>query len=53
VKKRMDDLRHVQTVLKSSLERCRQTEQQGHCQVIDRLTATASASPKSPRSAGS
>jgi MerR family mercuric resistance operon transcriptional regulator len=45
VKKRMDDLRHVQSVLKSSLEKCRKTEQQGHCQVIDRLTATATRKP--------
>jgi len=53
VKKRMDDLRHVQSVLKSSLERCRRTEQQGHCEVIDRLSATASASPKPTRHSGS
>jgi MerR family mercuric resistance operon transcriptional regulator len=50
VRKRMDDLRHVQSVLKSSLEKCRKTEQQGHCQVIGRLTATASR--KSRRQAG-
>jgi MerR family mercuric resistance operon transcriptional regulator len=41
VQQRMEDLRHVQSVLKSSLEKCRRTEEQGHCEVIDRLTAAS------------
>ena len=45
VKQRMEDLRHVQSVLKSSLENCRRTEQSGHCQVLDRLNAASSANP--------
>lgn len=49
VKKRMDDLRHVQSVLKSSLEKCHRTEQRGHCQVIDRLNAASSVAAKDSR----
>ncbi|MCI0457335.1 MAG: heavy metal-responsive transcriptional regulator [Gemmataceae bacterium] len=45
VKQRMQDLRHVQGVLKSSLEKCRRTEQSGHCEVLDRLKAASSAKP--------
>jgi len=44
-------LRHVQSVLKSSLEKCRRTEQSGHCEVLDRLNAASSVSPsRRPRS---
>jgi DNA-binding transcriptional MerR regulator len=43
VKKRMNDLRHVQRVLKSYLVKCRCTEQRGRCQAIDRLNAARSA----------
>jgi DNA-binding transcriptional MerR regulator len=43
VKQRMEDLRHVQSVLKSSLEKCRRTEQTGRCEVLDRLNAACSA----------
>jgi MerR family mercuric resistance operon transcriptional regulator len=43
VQQRMEDLRHVQSVLKSSLEKCRRTEQTGHCEVLDRLSAASSA----------
>jgi DNA-binding transcriptional MerR regulator len=53
VNKRMDDLRHVQGVLLSTLEKCRRTEPRGHCQVIDRLTAASSGPVKRPRRAHS
>jgi len=42
---RMTDLRHVQRVLKATLESCRQAAWQGHCQVIERLTATSVSHP--------
>ncbi len=45
VKQRMQDLRHVQGVLQSSLEKCRRTQQSGHCEVLDRLKAVSSARP--------
>ena len=45
LEKRMADLRHVQRVLKATLERCRKTEWQGRCQVIERLTATSASHP--------
>lgn len=34
---RLRDLRHVQKVLKSSLENCRKTEQAGCCHVVETL----------------
>src|SRR5262245_44204664 len=37
IAERLKDLRHVQRVLKSSLERCRKTEQAGCCHVIETL----------------
>jgi DNA-binding transcriptional MerR regulator len=46
VKKHMNDLRHVQSVLTSYLEKCRRTERRGRCQAIDRLNAASSAPPK-------
>ncbi len=53
VKQRMEDLRHVQGVLKSSLEKCRRTERPGHCEVLERLDAAASSKAKHPRQARS
>jgi MerR family mercuric resistance operon transcriptional regulator len=46
VKQRMEDLRHVQSVLKSSLDKCRRSEHSGHCQVLERLNAASSAKPR-------
>ncbi len=37
IEERLKDLRHVQRVLKSSLEKCKQTEQAGCCHVIETL----------------
>jgi DNA-binding transcriptional MerR regulator len=45
LEQRMADLRHVQRVLKTTLERCRKMEWQGLCQVIERLTATSLSHP--------
>lgn len=39
---RLHDLRHMQRVLKTSLQLCHQTEQNGQCQVMDDLTSAAS-----------
>ncbi len=41
VAKRMKELRHVQRVLRASLEACKQHEVSGRCQVVDDLTARA------------
>ncbi len=38
---RLADLDHVQSVLKSSLKLCRQSERSGRCRVIDDLSAAA------------
>lgn len=45
VEKRMADLRHVQSVLKTSLEMCRRSNQNGQCEVIEQLTAVSSSQP--------
>ncbi len=45
LEKRMADLRRVQRVLKTTLERCRETEWKGRCQVIDTLAATSASHP--------
>jgi MerR family mercuric resistance operon transcriptional regulator len=37
IAERLRDLRHVQRVLKSSLEKCKKTEQAGCCHVIETL----------------
>lgn len=37
---RLKDLRHVQKVLKASIEKCRETEQAGCCHVIETLQST-------------
>jgi MerR family mercuric resistance operon transcriptional regulator len=41
---RLRDLRHVQKVLKQSLEECRQHEQSGRCKVVDELSARSKSS---------
>jgi DNA-binding transcriptional MerR regulator len=41
VRQRLGDLRHVQSVLKSSLAKCQRTERPGHCEVLDRLNAAS------------
>ena len=38
---RMKELRHVQRVLRASLETCKEHETSGRCHVVDDLTATA------------
>jgi MerR family mercuric resistance operon transcriptional regulator len=45
LEKRMADLRHVQRVLKATLARCRETEWQGRCHIIDRLAAASASQP--------
>ena len=40
---RMKELRHVQKVLKVSLEACREHEETGRCKIIDTLSASARA----------
>ncbi|RUL84392.1 MerR family transcriptional regulator [Tautonia sociabilis] len=46
VKRRLDDLGHIREVLEAALARCVETEQTGHCEVIDALTAVPGPSPK-------
>lgn len=41
IEKRMADLRHVQRVLKASLEMCHLSNQDDRCVVIDQLTAAS------------
>ena len=41
VEARMKELRHVRRVLRQSLERCRQHERTGRCEVVDELSARA------------
>lgn len=47
LKRRMEDLRHVERVLRSALDACRRTEEPGRCELIDRLSQ-ASGAPKRP-----
>jgi MerR family mercuric resistance operon transcriptional regulator len=46
LKRRMEDLLHVERVLRSALDACRKTEEPGHCQLIERLSHASSPSPK-------
>jgi MerR family mercuric resistance operon transcriptional regulator len=46
VKSRMDELRHVERVLKSFLKKCRQTSRKGHCAVLDKLNAASFATTR-------
>jgi len=41
VKTRMQDLRHVERVLKSFLAKCRESNRRGHCAVIEELNASS------------
>jgi MerR family mercuric resistance operon transcriptional regulator len=41
LERRLTDLQHVQRVLQATLTRCRETQQDGRCQLIDMLTATS------------
>lgn len=43
LRKRLEQLRHVQAILHSSLRMCRRTERRGRCEVIEKLTVAASA----------
>ena len=44
---RIVDLRHLRAVLKSYLKRCRTGQKDGHCEVIDDLSARSSTSARS------
>lgn len=41
IDKRLSDLRHVQKVLRASLHKCRKTQQDGCCHVLETLHASA------------
>ena len=41
IEKRLKDLRHVRRVLNSSLKKCRESEQNENCQVIETLRGTS------------
>lgn len=45
IDKRLSDLRHVQRVLKVSLQKCRKTEQKGCCHVLETLHSSSSPQP--------
>jgi MerR family mercuric resistance operon transcriptional regulator len=45
LERRLTDLQHVQRVLQATLTRCRETQQDGRCQLIDWLTATSVSHP--------
>ena len=51
VKKRMDDLHHVQRVLQAALRGCQRTGQTEHCRVIDTLNAASLSSKRGCRQA--
>ena len=54
LKKRLEQLQHVEAILRSSLRKCRRTERSGRCQVIETLKVAASSpSPRVPRPAPS
>lgn len=46
LRKRMDDLRRVERVLKSALGVCQKTEAAGHCETLDKLTKCACCPPE-------
>ena len=46
VKKRMDDLRRVEGVLKSALGECRKAQLSGHCEVLDKLVQCSCCPPE-------
>lgn len=45
IERRMADLWHVRRVLKATLEKCREVQWSGRCQIIDTLTATSATHP--------
>ncbi len=49
LRNRMEQMREVEAVLRSSLKMCRQFERTGRCQVIDNLKQTATSPPKRAR----
>ena len=49
VKQRMKELRHVERVLKTFLDKCQQSSRTGYCQVIEDLNEQTR-SPRSPKS---
>lgn len=50
VKRRMDELRHLRSVLEASLKQCRKSEETGHCVALESLVAEShEPSSKSPR----
>ncbi|MGB9619786.1 MAG: heavy metal-responsive transcriptional regulator, partial [Armatimonadota bacterium] len=46
IEKRLKDLRHVRRILKSALEKCKETQQAGCCYVIEALRRNSSPSPQ-------
>ena len=42
IDKRLSDLRHVQKVLRAALQKCRKTERQGCCHVLETLRSSSS-----------
>jgi DNA-binding transcriptional MerR regulator len=46
IKRRMDELRHVERVLRSAFATCRESEEQGSCELIDRLSQASSPVPR-------
>lgn len=45
VDRRSKELAHVQAILKASLRKCRQAEQSGRCEVIERLKTVSASAP--------
>jgi DNA-binding transcriptional MerR regulator len=45
LEQRMADLRHVQRVLKATLQRCREAQWSGRCHILETLTATSALHP--------
>ena len=59
IERRLSDLetrlgqnRHVKGVLKAQLQRCREEEAEGHCQMMDELDVASSQKPLSSNSSG-
>lgn len=46
VRKRMDDLRRVERVLKAAFGECQKTERPGHCETLDMLYECSGCPPK-------
>ncbi len=52
VKRRMDDLRHIRSVLEATLKRCLKSERTGHCVAVGSLVAEAHKPSRKPPSRG-